>query len=310
MAQAKAWVDSIEPLLVDQNESIIDFIGTRWSRNDLYAHIMEGYGDGLSVYTRSAIEDGEIIFPALHNWEEYERIQRINPALWAAQYENNPLSVVNGDFPVDGLRHFRFNYEEQSVTLQSGKRWQLEELDIVLTADPNSGSVVAPDTAAAIVSGLSPEDEVVVLDAWSGRVSPSDFVNKLYQMARRWKPRVAGIEKAGQQNTDHYFQLKAEQENLHIRVTPLQPGTKQSKEDRVRGSLEPLIRSGLLHLLPSQSVLRQQISEFPDCLLWDELDALAMGTRLWRKPVRKEVIEKKQGAIKKLLSLRNPITGY
>lgn len=309
MAYCKAWVDNIEPLLVNQNDDIIDFIGTRWSRNDLYGHLMTGYGDALGVFTRRAIENGLIIFPALHTWEEYERIQRINPAQWAAQYENNPLSNTNSDFPIDSVLHYRFSHDEQQVYTPKGKKWDVEHLDRVLTADPNSGSLVAPDAAAISVQGVSPDDEVFVLDSWSGRVSPSDFVDQIYRLARRWDVRVVGIEKAGQQNTDHYFKLKAEKENYSVRVEPLTPRGR-AKEDRVRAALEPLIRSQLLHTLPSQTTLRQQLSEFPDTILWDEVDALSYGPEIWRKPVRKEEVEKRSGVVKKLLAMRNSVTGY
>lgn len=310
MAQAKAWVEYIEPLLVNQNDDVIDFIGTRWSRNDLYAHVMEMYLDALGVFTRRAIENGEIIFPELHTWEEYERIQRVNPVLWAAQYENNPLAETHSDFPIDSVSTFRFSHDEQKVYTPKGKSWDVEHLDRVLTADPNSGSLVAPDAAAISVQGVSPDDEVFVLESWSGRVSPSEFVNQIYRFARKWDVRVVGIEKAGQQNTDHYFKIKAEQESYSVRVEPLVPGSKQSKEDRVRARLEPIIRSHLLHILPSQTILRQQLAEFPDTILWDEVDALAYGTELWRKPARKEEIERRGSVVKKLLAMRNSVTGY
>jgi hypothetical protein len=309
MAYTIAWFDNIEPLLVDQNTNVIDVIGTRWSRNDLYAHIMNGYGDSLAVYTRSAIEGGLIIFPALHNWEEYERIQRINPAQWHAQYENNPIVSGKSDFPIESLQHFRFDQQEENVLTPKGKQWRVEDLDRVLTADPNSGSLLAPDAAAISVQGISPDDEVFVLDSWSGRVTPSGFVDEIYRRARRWRVRVVGIEKAGQQNTDHYFKQKIEREGYSVRVEALLP-RQRGKEDRVRAALEPLLRSQLLFTLPSQSTLRQQLAEFPDTILWDEVDALAYGPELWRKPMRAEDIAKRGSVMKKLLMMRNSRTGY
>lgn len=309
MSRAIQWLDYLEPLLVNQHTDVIDWIGTRWSKTDLYNHLMLNYGDELAVTTRSAIENGQIIFPALHTWEEYERIQRTNPSLWYAQYENNPVSAGKSDFPIESLRTYRFNHDESEVVTQEGKRWQVEELDRVLTADPNSGSLVAPDEAAISVQGVSPDDEVFVLDSWGGRVSPSAFVDEIYRRARRWNVRVVGIEKAGQQNTDHYFQLKMEKEGRSFRVEPLNP-QKRHKEDRVRAAVEPLVRSGLLYLLPSQTGLRKQLGDFPDCILWDEVDALAYGPDLWRKGVKREDLERRTDVRKKLMSLRNRITGY
>jgi hypothetical protein len=309
MAFTKAWVDNIEPLLVSHHEDIIDFIGTRWSRNDLYAHIMEAYKEGLAVYTRSAIEGGQIIFPGLHTWEEYERIQRVNPAQWAAQYDNNPLSTLNSDFSINSVLGYRFTDDGQGVRLDTGKEWELDQLDRVLTADPNSGSLVAPDAAAISVQGVSPDDEVAVLDSWSGRVSPSDFVDQIYKLAKRWRVRVVGIEKAGQQNTAHYFQMKAETENYTVRVEEVTPRGR-AKEERIRAALEPLIRSHLLFINPSQTTLRSQLSEFPNCVLWDEVDALAYGPEIWRRPPKQETVKRRLGAVQKLLALRNPLTGY
>lgn len=308
MAKAKSWVDNIEALLVSPSQDIIDFIGTRWSRNDLYQHIMDGYGEELGVFTQGPVVDGEI-FEAKYSWAVYNRIQQINPAQWAAQYENNPLTSNNVDFPVGMLRDFRFSPDEQRIILSPQKSWEVGELDRVLTVDPNSGSLLAPDCAAISVQGYSPDGEVIVLESWSARVSPSDLVDKTYQLARKWRPRVAGFEKAGQQNTDHYFKIKAEQENYFIRVAELRPRGRQ-KEERVRAALQPIIRSGLLYLLPSQTVLRHQLSEFPDTVLWDEVDALSYGPELWQKPEKSEVTRRREGIVKRLLARRHPVTGY
>lgn len=310
LAFAKMWVDSIEPLLVNQHEDIIDWYGTRWRLNDLYAHIMKNYGNEMAVFSRRAVEGGQIIFPELHTWEEYERYQRTNPALWAAQFENSPLSVINNDLPAEAIRNFWFSTDGTQVLLDNGHRYEIEALDRVLTADPNSGSLLAPDTAAISVQGVSSRDEVVQLDSWSGRVSPSDFVDQIYAKARQWRVRIAGIEKAGQQNTHHYFALKAQQENFHVAIEPLVPGPTQTKPERIRAAVQPILRSGLWFILGSQTVLRQQIAEFPDCIIWDELDAAAYGPRVWRKPPSREVLDERPSVVKKLLALRNAVTGY
>lgn len=313
MEEAKEFIANIEPLLDTPVSDIIDFTGTRWSRNDVYGKIMEDYRNTLGVFTMGPVvkdsEGNDRIFEAKYSWEKYQEIQQINPAQWAAQFENDPLTSLNSDFPIESLRSFRFTEDGEGVLLESGKRWALPELDRCLTADPNSGSVTAPDCAAISVQGVSPDSEVVTLESWGKRTSPSDFVDQIYNLARRWRVRVVGIEKAGQQNTIHYFKLKAEQENYHVHVEELKPRGRH-KEDRCRAALEPLIRSGLLHVLPSQRALRKQIAEFPDCLLWDEIDALSYGPEVWRKGERQEVAEKRQGVIKKLLAMRSAVTGY
>lgn len=313
MSEAIDWVNNIESLLTNQHIDTIHWYGTRWSRGDLYRHIMQAYGSELSVFLREAIEDGKIIFPQLHTWEEYERIQRIEPRVWYAQYRNNPIASGQTDFPAHDLRTFKFSPDGMYVIARGddGKeiRWHLDQLDRVLTADPNGGSLTAENLAAVVVSGMSPDDEVFTLESWSDRVTSSAFVDKIFSSAKRWRVRAVGIEKAGQQNTQHYFEKKKEQEDLWVQVVPLSHKSK-NKDDRIRGSLEPIIRSRQLFTLVSQQILRGQISAFPDTLIKDELDALAYGPDLWRRPWRNEDVVKHRRNLDLILRRRNSVTGY
>jgi hypothetical protein len=313
MAAAIAWVSNIEPLLINQHEDIIDFIGTRWSRTDLYAFIMRLYGDRMAVFLREAIENGEIIFPQMHTMESYETMQRETPLIWYAQYCNNPLAGGQNDFPAGSIQSFSFDLEGNVVLLKDGKRvvWRLDQLDRVICADPNSGSKLAEDTAAIVTTGITPDDDVVVLDSWSGRVSPSEFVDKIFDKYQRWRPRVVGIEKAGQQNTQHYFEKKAAELGTYIRVIPVKPKNR-NKIERIRTALEPLLRSRRVYMLATQTVLRQAADEFPDTHPIDELDALAYGKEegMWRKPYREEDLEQNQRTLRLIVNRRNRRTGY
>lgn len=311
MRYAISWVSNIEPLLINQHSDIIDFIGTRWSRQDLYNFIMKYYGDRMAVFTRTAIEDGKIIFPQKHTMEGYQTMQRETPHVWFSQYQNNPLAAGISDFP--NPQTFYFDNEGRVVLLRGNDRriWRLDQLDKILTADPNSGAKTATDPAAISVSGVTPDDDIVTLDSWSGRLSPSEFVDKIFEKAKHWKVRVAGIEQAGQQNTAHYFEKKQESEDFYVRILPLKPKGRD-KIQRIRDSLEPIIRSGRLYVLATQTELRRMISEFPDTHPIDELDALAYGKEdgMWRRPYREEDLEANTRALKLVVSRRNRRTGY
>jgi hypothetical protein len=314
MQQAMDWADNIEALLIDQHLDIIDFIGTRWRRNDLYAHIMKFYGARIAVFVREAIENGEVIFPAKHSLEVYETLQREKPLVWYSQYQNNPLASGQTDFPVGALQSFTFDLDGRVILrLPDGgyKIWRLEDLDRIVTADPNSGAVTAPDTAAVIASAISPDNEIIVLYAWSGRVSPAAFVDKIFEVWERWKPRVVGIEQAGQQTTRFYFDQLMEEKEIYIRVEPLKPKNR-NKPDRIRAAMEPIIRSRRLYMLPTQTVLRKAVDEFPDTDPIDELDCLAYGTEegMWRKPFRQKDVDEQQSALKLIINRRSSRTGY
>ena len=315
MAEAKAWVDYIEPLVTNAHTDIIEFWGTRWAKNDLYDFIMRRYKAMMAVFSRRAIEGGKIIFPALHSWAEYEHKQRENPALWYAQYENNPLSSIAKDLPDDLLRFFRFSTDGERIIFLGPdgrpKSWAWQELDRVCTIDPNSGSKTAEDTAAISIQGQSPDDEIFQLHVESDRYSPSELVDRAFALCKRWQVTRAGSEKAGQQNTHFYLRQKIREEGYFLRVEELKPG-KLSKPERIISVMEPLLRSQRYYVLESQATLRQQIADCPDLILWDELDAAAYGPRMLRKPSVKtqQTARQRQDIIKKFMKRRSPLTGY
>jgi hypothetical protein len=314
MEAAIAWVSNIDSMLIDQHKDIIDYIGTRWARRDLYNFVMELYGDRMAVFLREAIENGKIIFPEKHSMEEYETMQQKTPLIWYAQYCNNPLAGGQNDFPAGCIQTFSFNTDGDVVLYKDNDRvvWKLEDLDRVVLADPNSGSLLAPDTASILSTGVTPDNDIVVLSAWSGRVSPSDFVDRLFDTWKRWRPRVVGVEKAGQQNTQHYFDKKLEEEEIYIRVEPLNPKNR-NKIDRIRTALEPLFRSRKIYMLSTQTTLRKAADEFPDTHPIDELDALAYGTEdgMWRRPLRQKDQDENNRVLQLVMrSRRNKRTGY
>jgi hypothetical protein len=316
MSETIAWLGNIESLLINQHIDEIHWYGTRWGRSDAYAYLMRVYGDSLAVFVREAIEDGKIIFPQKHTWEEYHRLQQHSPLVWYAQYCNRPIAAGKNDLPIEQVGVYWFSNDGQRVIFDtpSGirKAWLVEQLDRVMCCDPNSGSLTAPDTAAVSVVGTSPDDEVFTLDSWSSRVTPSGFVDEIFRKWKRWRPRALGIEKAGQQNTQHYFEKKMEAEGIYINVVPLKPRSRD-KIYRIQSSMEPIVRSGRLYCLITQKVLRGQIEAFPDeddNGLIDELDSLAYFPEMARRPFRFEELEESSKIIDLLSRRRNHITGY
>lgn len=313
MKEAIDWNDNIEPLLTNDKVDVIDWIGTRRKRHDLYSHVMSNYSGRLHVYTREAIEHDEIIFPEMHTWDKYKGLMENQPRVWFAQYCNNPQAEGQTDFPGEKIRSFSFSADFSEVQFVDprgvAKKWRLDQLDRVLCADPNSGAKLAPDDAAIVAVGVSPDDEAFVLHADSGKWSPSEFVDVIFRVAVRWKVRVVGIEQAGQQNTEHYFRLKSEREKRWWRIEPLKHGNK-NKEERIRKSLEPLIHLGQIYLQASQTKLRQQILDFPDLELFDQIDALAYFPRIARRPLKEEDEEESKKVISLALRRRSRRTGY
>lgn len=314
MRAAISWVDQIEPLLTSPDDDVIDFIGTRWSQVDLYAHLIQGYSDDLETFSRMATDtgepDGEPIFPERFSRERFERIKRINPKQWYAQYCNNPIAEGNRDFDPGQIRYYRWNTKGE-IEFKDGatiKTWSLESLYITIMVDPNSGAKDAPDTAAIVATGVSPDDEVFVLSSYSGRPDPGQLLELIYDTACRWSPAMIGIEKAGQQTTLWQFDQLMRRRSRSFRVEPLHHKNIE-KEKRIRDTVQPLLGLGHLFLTEQMIVLRNSITNFPQITLWDELDALAYGPSIWRSGSGVIDLAEARENINKIITARGR-TGY
>jgi len=252
------------------------------------------------------------IFPRKFSMHRLEELSTIDPVLYYAQYKNSPIGVGIKDFNIEKIKLFEFDsrgnvvYRDDNGWLQ---RWPKESLDVVMTVDPNSGSLTSPDFPAIVVSAQSPFAQVFILETWSRRVQPDAFCEMIFEMWERWQPRVLGIEKAGQQTTEFWFKKLAKQRQTFINVQPLLPRGRK-KEDRIRKGIQPIVNKGLLFMRKGQTILAHQLKFHPDLTNDDELDALAYGPDVWQSPLTASEIEEEEDAVNTIMSRRNALTGY
>lgn len=314
MKDAVRFVSSLDPLLVEPAKNRIEFVGTRKTMHDAYEHALKIYRGMISLHKRLPVEGGDSIFPERLPLWFLMNIKATRPEFYAAEYANDPISGGARDFDVAKLRNFVFAnngdvvYRDDAGEIQ---RWERAHLDIVITVDPNSGELTAPDFCAIIVSGVSPTNQIFVLETWSDRVTPTDQVDKIFELWKKWRPRVVGIEQAGQQSTRFYFEQKAREEGVSIRVQPLKPKNRD-KPTRIRGALQPIINARRLYILKTQTVLEHHVEHHPDLENDDEIDALAYATEpgMWSTPFNPLDQEEIDDAIELALAGRNPRTGY
>lgn len=312
MQEAITWVKDLDPaLLRNPNSDIIDFIGTRKKIHDLYKYLMERYGERLEIFRMEPIVNGEPTFPERWSMETMLELQRSDPEFWHAEMVNSPIELGDHSMDPNLIRDYRFNDRGEVVYQREGReqRWPLDALDRVMACDPNSGKKSATDDATITVVGTSPRDERFVLESWGGKPSAPEYVDLIFQKAARWRPRVVGIEEAGQQTTEQYFRIKRREEGLFVRVEPLKPRNRV-KEQRILHAVQPLVLKGKLYMLPSQTALRKQIEFYPDVDNDDFIDGLAYTTELSRVPQSSEEEDEAQDLVKKILASRNSRTGY
>lgn len=312
MREAINWNRNAESLAIDAYSTIFDWIGTRWLRNDTYGDLIERYGDRLAVFHRAVTDaKGDLIFPEKYNWKFLAPIRDTTPDVWYAQYMNDPQNAMGQDFDISNLRYYRFDNDGNIIFKVNHveNKWHWQNLDRILTVDPNSGQKTAPDEASCVVSGLAPDDRAFVLADKSGRPSPTELVDWAYDLALRWRPRKVVIEQAGQQNTLFYFQKKMKDMGMYFNVEPAKH-MNRIKTDRIRTALEPLIATRRLYILQSMNEIRSQLQNFPDIKNDDRIDALSYGVEHWRKPMGMEQQDKNRRTVNLMLNHRNNLTGY
>lgn len=322
MESTKRWIDNLEPLLVAPS-FIMDFIGTRWTMDDIYAYLMESF-PSLAVMTRGAIENNEPIFPRnadgspRFTMEFYDEMRLLRPDMFYSQYENNPQTGGRRDFEGHRVRDFwiengRVVYAN-STGVQSS--WAIRELDIVAIADPSGDKTNATnpntkknDDAGIEVVGVSPSEQVFSLESVSQRSNPTEFVDRLFDACLKWRPRVVGIEQAGLATTLHYFQLKCKSHKTYFRTEALRPKNRV-KHDRIRTTLEPVISTDRMFVPKAQRILRSQLDFFPNIKEDAVLDCLAYYAELAHVGTKAISDKERNKRVDDLLAQRNPLTGY
>lgn len=337
MRYAIAFAKALEPLLISMDDDYIDFVGTRWAIYDLYREMLKVYGSEMLYFAREDIEvvqdlpeeilreagfkfedKNEIvgtkqpIFPKKFSLAQLNRMARIDPVLYYAQYKNNPIADGMKDFTPESLRwcdvdqNGNIVYRDDNGLIQ---RWTRDQLDICMAADPNSGELTAPDFPAIVVGAYSPTNQLFILDTWSRRVSPDAFVQRIFEMWEQWQPRALGIEKAGQQSTLFYFKKLARERKTFINVVQLHHKNRE-KTARIRKAIQPIINERRFYMRKNQSTLQHQIRFHPDLDNDDEIDATAYLTELVITPATRQEEDEEDAAAQKVLAARNPRTGY
>lgn len=347
MQYAITYAKTLEPLLVDMDQNFLDFWGTRWALYDLYREMLQAYGDSMAYFSREDIEEVPVmplemlrqcgfgfdklhgkelsdeetlakigtlqpIFPRKFSLHKLQELSVIDPVLYYAQFKNSPIAAGVKDFNCDKIKYFDFDargnivYRDKNGLIQ---RWAKQSLDVVMTVDPNSGSLTAPDLPAIVVSAQSPENQIFVLETWSRRVQPDAFVEMIFEIWQRWQPRVLGIEKAGQQTTAFYFAKLTRDLGVYVNIQPLLHKNRK-KDERIRKGLQPVVNTGRMFLRKAQTTLMHQFKFHPDLSNDDELDALAYGPDVWQSPLTASELEEEEDAVNLVMSRRNAITGY
>ncbi len=312
MQEAVDRIKSVDALLAPNGKHKL--IGTRWTFADVYTWYEKKYQGRMARFIRGAIEDGKPIFPGRFSIgpepgkKDLVAIrQAAGEYLWSCNYMNNPRNPDVQDLNVEDLRFWEWNAAGDRVILH-GKdgevidTWRLDELDVTITIDPAppESKTLNSDRNSVSVVGISPRNQMIVLEATAKRCTPLELIDDLVMFTKRYGPRKIGIQKVTYEYSLKYFlKQRAEAEGIYSRIVPVAPGGK--KKPHVRG-LQPIMATGRLFIHATQMVLRQELSDYPLGEHDDTVDALALQLQLAKGQLSPENQSKINNEMKRIVS--------
>jgi predicted phage terminase large subunit-like protein len=208
----------------------------------------------------------------------------LGDANYVGQILQEPVPVGGGEFKEHWLQY----YHDGGV--------RPREMNIAILVDPAGGEETQKkkkkisDWTVMAVIGLAPDNNYYLLDMVRDRLNPTERVDTLFVLHRKWnelggKPPKVGYEKYGMMTDTHYIREKNKTDAYNFPLIEL--GGRISKEERIRQHI-PKMQNGLWYLPPTLhyidcesrkfdliSELKSEMASFPRARWDDILDAMA-----------------------------------
>lgn len=295
-AKIRDWADGAEAMLERAYENQILVVGTPWHHEDVYEHLAGTEGS----WRKSAIDNfyselkipffdknGEPIFPELYNGRDNamdfaERMAATNPYLWSANFLLDP-QIPNAEFSEDDLQYFTHARNQQYILYRPEEAKEptvvpLDLGDVYIAVDPAFTKDALASKAAINVSFVAPDGNVFILESVGMRMGTDALIDKICELCIKYKDhlRKIGVEKVGQQQSFiDYLVREMRRRGIYRRVEPLPPGSRSSKQARIRSVLQPYFGQRRVWLQINQTGLLGEFRKFPLSEIMDELDAMA-----------------------------------
>ncbi len=184
--------------------------------------------------------------------------EQLGSIAFAQEYLNRPMSDEDRLFKEEWIQH----YEDKDLP---------ENLTILVGVDPATGKQQG-DYSAIVVVGKDTRGLIYVLETFIKKVSPHSFMEALFDIYSRWKPKVIVFEEVAFQEVYKKFILEeGSKRGIHLPIKGVKP--KGSKELRA-SKLSPLVENGLIKFKRNQKELIEQLLSFPKGSHDDAVDAL------------------------------------
>lgn len=329
------WFDNIQAFFTSLVSGYLDVVGTRYSLDDVYDHMMKVYGDvdkGLGESERQFVryirrirekqvvknsESGEEetiiapIFPERFPEKKLRILQR-NRIVWTAQYVNDPQ---------EGLARWDKNWKRfwnvhspTSLAVFTG-----ESRDIIKFTDLDRLIFFDPATTGGLGITVTGTDakRIYILEAIKKDIPLTQQVDVLFRLVMKWQPRYVVIEEVLFSATyKPWFEAEMKLRNHRFlvvmqKIKDLVPGHKD-KLARIDASLQMYFSAGQIYFNEGQTDLIDEFDRFGASEKNIHLlDSLANGPLHWRFGFNVKQFEHYRELETEMLSeSRDPVTGY
>lgn len=175
---------------------------------------------------------GDLLFPARLSRAILDQTALdMSEANYAGQYLQEPVPLGSGEFKEAWMQF----YQAGGV--------KPKEMNLVILVDAAGGEELnkkkkkTSDWTVMIVIGLAPDNNYYVLDMIRDRLNPTERIDTLFMLHRKWNeltgksPKV-GYEKYGMMTDTHYIKEKQRKEGYNFPIIEL--GGRTMKEERIR----------------------------------------------------------------------------
>lgn len=266
-AKVKDYINALMALLEPNGELWV--VGTRWSMDDAYGDLLEeGIWDPL---IRAAYTDDSRtapLFPEKFTLEKLAFLRaKLGPTLFACWYLNDPISSEAADFRKEWIAYYDATTPHPA--------------NLYLSVDPAHSLSRDADYSAFVVAGMFANRKIRVVDYVRKRVVPSDLVDIVFDLVKKWRLHRVGIETFAFQKTLKYdIQRQQRERGIFFSVDELGRSSGGrgepilSKEARIR-RLQPYFEQGLIEIRRDMQDLVDELLAFPRGKRDDLVDALS-----------------------------------
>lgn len=252
------------------------------------------------------MNSGDYLTPRLDK-EALDKLRNdLGEVHFAGQYMQSPVPIGGGDF------------KEEWVQFYAPGGIKPAQMNVCILVDPSGGEEInkrkrkLSDWTAMMVVGLAPDNNYYLLDIVRDRLNPTDRINTLFMLHRKWnelcgKSPVVGYERYGMMADTHYILAKQKEDAYNFRLVEL--GGQMPKEDRIK-QLVPDMQNSRWYFPQSlmyvdgegrkfdlvQEIIKSEMPTFPRARHDDMLDALS---RIYTPDLNMVFPKPKVGAVEK-----------